>query len=223
MEQKYLIAPSILSADHGYLADQVLAAVEAGADWIHVDIMDGHFVPNMSMGPLALQACRRVTGVPLDVHLMVSNPETLLPIYAAAGADLLTVQVESSPNIHRVLQTIRELGCQAGLALNPGTPAILIKPLLHMVDMVLVMTVNPGFAGQSFLPECLPKIQQIRAWLDEINPTARIEVDGGIDPDTLPDVIKAGAQVLVAGSAIFGHPAGIAAGLQSFKQVIQAN
>lgn len=223
MDKKYVIAPSILSADHGHLADEVLLAAQSGADWIHVDIMDGHFVPNMSMGPLALQACRAVTDLPLDVHLMVSNPEQMVPIYAKAGADRLTVQVEASPNIHRVVQNIQELGCLAGLAINPGTAAIQVKPLLHMVDLVLVMTVNPGFGGQSFLPECLQKISQIRSWLDEINPKAWIQVDGGIAPETLPQVIAAGAQAFVAGSAIFKHPQGVAAGIQAFQRVIQSH
>ena len=220
MPTEFLIAPSILSADHARLGEQVQLAALSGADWIHVDIMDGHFVPNMSMGPLAVSACRSATDLPLDVHLMVSNPEQMVPIYAQAGADLLSVQVESSPNIHRVLQTIRESGCRVGLAINPGTPAVAVEPLLNLVDLILVMTVNPGFGGQAFLPETLPKIRQLRTWLDQVNPEARIEVDGGISAATLPQVAAAGAQVFVAGSAVFNHPQGISQGIQALRQVI---
>jgi len=213
--QRYIIAPSILSADFANLGQQVRNAEEAGANWFHIDIMDGHFVPNMSMGRLAVEACRKTTQLPLDVHLMVKEPENFVDIFAKAGADHLTVHVETSLHIHRLLQKIKQLGCKVGITLNPGTPASTLDAVLHMVDLVLVMTVNPGFGGQKFLPETLTKIVDIRQKLDQINPTALIEVDGGISTTTLPQVIDAGAQVFVAGNAIFNHPTGIAGGVQA--------
>jgi ribulose-phosphate 3-epimerase len=213
---RFIIAPSILSANFSNLGQQVRTAEEAGADWIHIDIMDGHFVPNMSMGRLAVEACRNTTQLPLDVHLMVKEPENFVEIYAKAGADHLTVHVESSLHIHRLLQKIKQLDCKVGITLNPGTPASTLDAVLHMVDLVLVMTVNPGYGGQKFLPETLTKIKDIRQRLDQVNPSALIEVDGGISTATLPQVIEAGAQVFVAGNAIFNHPSGIAAGVQSF-------
>jgi ribulose-phosphate 3-epimerase len=218
--RKFYIAPSILSADFTELGQQVKIAEAAGADWIHIDIMDGHFVPNMSMGRLALEACRRVSKQPLDVHLMVQEPEKFVEIFAASGADHLTVHVEATSNIHRLIQNIRELGCKAGVTLNPGTPASALGPILHLVDQVLVLTVNPGFGGQEFLPETLPKIKKIRQRLDQVNPDALIEVDGGITASTLPLVIEAGAQVFVAGNAIFNHPDGISAGVQALKNLL---
>jgi len=197
------------------LGQQVRNAEEAGANWFHIDIMDGHFVPNMSMGRLAVEACRKTTQLPLDVHLMVKEPENFVDIFAKAGADHLTVHVETSLHIHRLLQKIKQLGCKVGITLNPGTPASTLDAVLHMVDLVLVMTVNPGFGGQKFLPETLTKIVDIRQKLDQINPTALIEVDGGISTTTLPQVIDAGAEVFVAGNAIFNHPTGIAGGVQA--------
>jgi len=217
--QKYIIAPSILSADFSILREQLRLVENAGADWIHVDIMDGHFVPNMSMGRKALEACKRVSKLPLDVHLMVKEPENFIEWYAESGADRLTVHIEATVNIHRVLQRICELDCKIGISLNPGTPATSLDAVLHMVDLVLVMTVNPGFGAQKFLPETLPKIQEIRKNLDKINPKALIQVDGGISSATIEQVIEAGAQVFVAGNAIFKHQNGPAAGvavLQAF-------
>jgi ribulose-phosphate 3-epimerase len=213
--KKFFIAPSILSADFTELGHQIKVVEEAGGDWIHIDIMDGHFVPNMSMGRLAVEACRRTTQLPIDVHLMVEEPERFVEMFAKAGADHLIVHVEATPHIHRLLENILQLGCQAGITLNPGTPASSLYPVLHMVSQVLVMTVNPGFGGQQFLPETLPKIKEIRQKLDLVNPEALIEVDGGIEADTLPKVIEAGAQVFVAGNAIFNHPDGIAGGIQA--------
>ena len=218
--RKYYIAPSILSADFTKLGEQVKIAENAGCDWIHIDIMDGHFVPNMSMGRLALEAWKRVIGLPLDDHLMVKQPEKFVKIFAESGADHLTVHVEATQNIHRLLQKIKELGCKPGITLNPGTPASAIKPIIHMVHHVLVLTVNPGFGGQDFLTETLPKIKKIRSKLDQVNPKALIQVDGGISPSTLPQVIAAGAQVFVAGKAIFNHPEGIPAGIQSLKNLL---
>jgi ribulose-phosphate 3-epimerase len=217
MSPPYLIAPSILSADFSNLRGAIETVERAGADWIHVDIMDGHFVPNMSMGRKALEACRQITQLPLDVHLMVQAPENFIEWYAESGADHLTVHVEATPNLHRILQRIRELNCRVGVTLNPGTSASALDMVLHMVDLVLVMTVNPGFGAQTFLPETLPKIREIRQKLDQINPQAVIQVDGGISSKTIDQVIEAGAQVFVAGNAVFKHPNGPAAGVTALK------
>jgi len=215
--KRYLIAPSILSADFTILGQQVKAAEQAGGDWIHVDIMDGHFVPNMSMGPLALKACRQVTGLPLDVHLMVQEPEKFVEIYATAGADHISVHAEATPNIHRLLQIIQQLGCKPGIVINPGTPVAVLDPILHMIHLVLVMTVNPGYGGQQFIPETMPKITAIRQKLDQVNSEALIQVDGGISTATVAIAAAAGAQVFVAGNAIFNHPGGISAGVQAIR------
>lgn len=213
----YILSASILSADFTQLGEQIQEAEKAGADWIHVDVMDGHFVPNLTMGPFIVETCRRVTQLPLDVHLMIESPENLLEAFAQAGSTILSVHVETYPNLHRTLQTIHELGCKAGLVLNPATPVNLVEPVLHMVDLVLVMSVNPGFSGQSFLPEVLPKLTSLRRDLEKINSTAYIEIDGGINASTLPLALKAGANVFVAASAIFDYPGGITAGIQQLR------
>jgi ribulose-phosphate 3-epimerase len=212
-----LIAPSILSADFLSLGRQIQDAEAAGADWIHVDVMDGHFVPNLSMGPAIVEACRRATGLPLDVHLMVEDPSRLLRSFADAGSNHLTVHIEATPNIHRVLQTIRDMGLRPGISLNPGTPADSIREVLSLVDIVLVMTVNPGYSGQKFIESVLPKIRQIRGWLDSVGSGAVIEVDGGIDRATGPRAAEAGAEVFVAAKAVFGHPQGVAAGMRELR------
>lgn len=217
MKISYLLSASILSADFTRLGEQIQEAEAAGVDWIHVDVMDGHFVPNLSMGPFIVEACRRVTHLPLDVHLMIESPETMLAEFAQAGATNLTVHVETCPNLHRTLQTIRELGCKAGVVINPATPVALVEPVLHMVDLVLILSVNPGFSGQTFLPEVLPKVRTIRHLLGQVNPTAFLEIDGGINPETLPLAIEAGANVFVAAHAIFDHPGGIAAGIRQLR------
>ncbi len=221
MSNRYLIAPSILSADFAHLGDQITATQNAGADWVHIDVMDGHFVPNLTMGPFIVKACSQITDLPLDVHLMVEDPDSLLPAFAQAGASHLTVHIETCPHIHRTLQTIRELGCSPGVTLNPGTPASHIEPVLPFVDLVLVMTVNPGYAGQSFIPQVLPKISRLRTLLNDANPDARIEVDGGINPETIPATVAAGADVFVAASAVFGHPRGIGAGIQAMRDALE--
>ena len=218
MSKAYYLAPSILSADFTQLGHEIKEAQAGGADWIHIDIMDGHFVPNMSMGIKAIEACRQVTNLPLDVHLMVREPEKFVRIYQEAGASHITVHVEATPNIHRLLQQIRQLGCRPGITLNPGTPASALVPVLPLVDIVLVMTVNPGYGGQEFIPETRTKIREIRHYLEKINPEVLIEVDGGISASTLPEVAQAGAQIFVAGSAILNYPGGIAAGLQALKE-----
>ena len=221
MPKPYFISTSILSADFTQLGAQISEAEANGVDWIHVDVMDGHFVPNLTMGPFIVAACRQATNLPLDVHLMVEEPEKLVEAFAGAGASGLTIHPEASPNLHRTLQTIRSLGCKPGVAVNPGTLTEVVKPVLHMVDLVLVMTVNPGYSGQTFLPEALPKVRQIRDWLDEINPEALVEVDGGINAETLPLVRDAGAQAFVAATAVFKHPDGIAAGLKALKSQLK--
>ncbi|MCS6994703.1 MAG: ribulose-phosphate 3-epimerase [Anaerolineales bacterium] len=216
----FVLAPSILSADFTRLGEEIRAAEEAGADWIHLDVMDGHFVPNMTIGPLVVEACRRATRLPLDVHLMIEQPERYLEAFARAGADRLTVHVETCPHLHRTLQQIRALGVRPGVTLNPGTPAVLLKEVLPLADLVLVMTVNPGFGAQSFLPETLPKIAEIRRMLAAIQSSAWLEVDGGVAEATLPQLIAAGANAFVAGNAVFKHPHGPGAGVRALKAVL---
>jgi ribulose-phosphate 3-epimerase len=220
MTAKYILAPSILSADFRQLEAALKICETAGADWIHVDVMDGAFVPNITLGPLIVEACRAATQLPLDVHLMIEKPERHIEAFAKAGANTITVHVETCPHLHRTIQQIKSLGVHAGVTLNPATPAVLIQPVLHMVDLVLVMTVNPGFGGQSFIAETLPKIAELRRMLGEILSPAWLEVDGGIGEKTMPQVIKAGATAFVAGNAIFKHPDGIAAGIRSLRAKI---
>ncbi len=217
MTHPFLISASILSADFSCLADQVRQLEEAGVDWIHVDVMDGHFVPNLTMGPFIVQAFHQMTRLPLDVHLMIEQPERLLQAFAQAGASGLTVHVETCPNLHRTLQSIRELGCRPGVVLNPGTPASAIEPVLHLVDLVLVLSVNPGYSGQVFLPEVLPKVAQIRKWLDDKKLPAQIEIDGGIDPANLPLAYRAGVRVFVSATSIFKHPESIFEGVKALR------
>jgi len=200
------IAPSILSADFASLGAEVAAAEAAGGDWIHVDVMDGHFVPNITLGPAIVKAIAPHTSLPLDVHLMIENPERYVEEFAKAGAAVITVHAEACVHLHRVIHLIKEYGIKAGVALNPGTPATAIQEVLDDVDLVLVMTVNPGFGGQAFISGTLNKIKQIRTWLNERGrQDVHIEVDGGIAADTAPLVVEAGADVLVAGSAVFGR------------------
>jgi ribulose-phosphate 3-epimerase len=212
-----VIAPSILSADFLHLQDQIAACEAAGADWIHIDVMDGHFVPNLTMGPFIVEACRRATKLPLDVHLMIEQPERLLEAFARAGASHLTVHVETCPHLHRTLQHIKTLGVKAGVVLNPGTPAILIEPVLRLADLVLVMSVNPGFSGQAFIPEAAGKVAEIRGMLDPLGSSAWLEVDGGIAPETIRTMRSAGADAFVAASAVFGAPQGIAAAIRALR------
>ena len=198
------IAPSILSADFGRLADEVRAI--SSADYVHVDVMDGHFVPNLTIGPVVVEAVKRVTALPLDVHLMIEDAERWVGAYAKAGADVIGVHVEACPHLHRTLQQIRDLGKRASVVLNPATPLEAIEWVLDDVDQVLVMSVNPGFGGQQFIPSALRKIQQLRRMIDERGLTIDIEVDGGVKVDNVAAVCAAGANVIVSGSGVFGTP-----------------
>lgn len=213
------LAPSILSADFARLGAAVAEAEAAGADRVHVDVMDGHFVPNITIGPVVVRSLRGATRLPLECHLMIEDPDRYAPEFAAAGADTITVHPEGARHLHRTIHKIKELGKRVGVALNPATSEAVIEEVLADVDLVLVMTVNPGFGGQKFIESTLPKLRRLRDLLDSVNPTCEIEVDGGIDAETAPRVVSAGARVLVAGSAVFGAKDGVAA---ASKRILDA-
>jgi len=198
------IAPSILSADFTRLGEEVRAVESAGADYIHVDVMDGHFVPNITIGPFVVEAVRKVTGLPLDVHLMIDNPDLYVPEFARAGADIIVVHAEATNHLHRTVQLIKSFGKKAGVSLNPATPLNHLDYLLEDLDLVLLMTVNPGFGGQSFIDACLPKIHALRGMLDKRGLETELAVDGGVKTDNIARISSAGADVFVAGSAVFG-------------------
>ena len=212
------LAPSILSADFARLGEQVAEAEAAGADYIHIDVMDGHFVPNLTIGPMVVEALRSRTHLPLDVHLMITEPERWVGDYAAAGAQYVTFHAEATPHLHRTIQLIKERGVRAGISLNPGTPPSAIEEVLPLVDLVLVMSVNPGWGGQSFIPSSLLKLVKLRHMLDDIKSTAELEVDGGVNAQTAQAVISAGADVLVAGSAVFNKRESIAQAIARLRE-----
>ena len=218
MAEGVKVAPSILSADFARLAEAVQTAEAGGADYIHVDVMDGHFVPNITVGPPVVKCIRRATQLPLDVHLMIADPARFVPDFADAGVNGLTVHAEATPHLHRVLQQLRELGIRPGVSLNPATPAYAISEIIGNVGRVLVMTVNPGFGGQPFIESMLDKIARVRRMLDEAGSAAELEVDGGIAPDTAERVVAAGARVLVAGKAIFAAPEGVPAAIAAIRE-----
>lgn len=217
---KFLIAPSIIASDFTHLADEISVIESAGADWLHMDIMDGHFVPTITVGPLFVQACKRATKLPIDAHLMISDPDQYLEVFAKAGANNITVHVETCPNLLQTIQKIKSLGCTAGVTLNPATPASALDSVLPLVDLVLVMSVKPGYSGQSFMPEMISKVEEIRNKLNALRSNAYLEVDGGISAETLPLMYKAGANVFVAGSAVFGHPQGAGEGIRVLRQCV---
>ena len=210
------IVPSILSADAGRLTEQVQEAERAGADRIQVDVMDGHFVPNLTFGPRVIEAVRRATGLPVEAHLMVERPELFLEAFAKSGATLIEVQVEATTSLYRTVQTIKELGAKAGVAINPATPVDALREILPYIDLVNVMTVEPGFGGQKFIPHSPEKIRRVRAF----SPAVEIEVDGGIDARTAPLVVQAGASVLVAGNSVYGYKGGVAAGIKAIRDAV---
>jgi ribulose-phosphate 3-epimerase len=218
--RKVKLAPSILSADFARLGEQVKEVEAGGGDWIHVDVMDGHFVPNITFGPLVVRAIRPVTKLPLDVHLMIEQPDRYVADFVKAGADRITVHVETCPHLHRTIQHIRELGCKPGVTLNPATSLSTVEEVLPDVDLVLVMSVNPGFGGQVYIPNSTVRIARLRKMLDEIGSEAEIEVDGGVNTETIAEIAGAGATVLVAGSAIFNDKASAADNIRQLRNQI---
>lgn len=216
----YLLAPSIIASDFTKLGDEIAACESAGADWIHVDVMDGHFVPTITVGPLFVEACRRATKLPLDVHLMVTNPDEQLEVFAKAGASRLTVHVETCPDLIQTIEKIKSLGCKAGVTLNPSTPASVLDAALPIVDLVLVMSVNPGYSGQKFMPEMIGKVEEIRNKLNALRSHAYLEVDGGMSVETIPLMYKAGANVFVTGNSAFKHPLGVGEGIKLLRNCV---
>lgn len=217
---KEIISASILNSDYSQLGKEMRAAEDAGVDWFHMDIMDGHFVPNISYGPDVVAACRKMTNLTMDTHLMITNPDFFAPLFAEAGSDKISVHVDGNPNIHRTLQILHSLNVSPGIVLNPGSPAVLIEPLLHMVDFVLTLTVNPGFGGQSFLPEVLPKIEYLKNKISKRNLDVLIQVDGGISDKTIRSARDAGADIFVAGSYIFRNKNGIKQAVKSLRSAL---
>jgi ribulose-phosphate 3-epimerase len=212
------LAPSILSADFARLGEQIDEVTRAGADYVHVDVMDGHFVPNITIGAPVVASIRAATGLPLDVHLMIEHPERYISQFVNAGADIITVHVEASPHLQGTIRAIRESGVRAGVSINPATPIGAVEEFLRQADLVLVMSVNPGFSGQSFIPESLPRIASIRKMLDDRGLSAELEVDGGINAENAPEIVEAGADVLVAGNSIFKAQEGISGAMKKLRE-----
>jgi len=212
-----IISASIISANYLNLEKELQHVEAAGVDWLHIDVMDGQFVPNITIGPMFLPFCKKATKMPLDVHLMISQPERHIENFIEAGANYISIHVENNPNVMRTVQEIKELGCKAGIVLNPATPPEAITYLLPFVDLVLVMTVNPGFSGQEFIPEMVEKIKTIRKYIDSTNANVLLQVDGGVNKDTIKSVVDAGADVIVAATAIFRYPDGIQAGVNALR------
>jgi ribulose-phosphate 3-epimerase len=212
------LAPSILSADFARLGEQIDEVARAGADYIHVDVMDGHFVPNITIGAPVVAAIRAVTSLPLDVHLMIAHPEQYISQFVQAGADIITVHVEASPHLQSMIKLIKELGAKTGVSLNPATPIGAVEEILPRVDLILIMSVNPGFGGQSFIPATLPKIANMRKILDDRGLSAELEVDGGINAENAPDIVRAGANVLVAGNSVFRAQEGISGAMRRLRE-----
>ena len=217
------LSSSILSADFAELANQIKSVEDAGVDWLHIDVIDGHFAPNLTMGPFIVKTCKRISNLPLDVHLMINQPENLIDAFIEAGASTLSIHVENNPNVVRTLQYIQSKKVRAGIVLSPGTPASALESILPFVDQVLIMTVNPGFSGQSFMPEMVHKIETVSNMIQATNKNIGLQVDGGVNEETLPIVLKAGANIIVAATAIFGHPEGIQAGVNALRNVIALN
>jgi len=217
-----IIAPSILSADFNNLGDQVRQAVDAGADWIHVDVMDGSYVPNITFGPIIVKAVRKITDLPIDVHLMIVKPERHFQAFADAGTDHLTIHFETCPHIDSSLQQIRDLGMSPAVVVNPGTPVNFLTEITNAIDSVLIMSVNPGFGGQSFIENTYDKIRRTKALFEDSNANPNIQVDGGISTENIRACYKAGATVFIAGSSIFKHPKGISAGIKALRQAVES-